>query len=245
VKKIFTVLIILGLSCPGNCQYKSTNKAIDFTVFDTAVYFSGYYVRESYIKLLKQNKSPRQSQDSAGCIIIPDSTLKLTALANFHQGGNTLAVVKRGNRYQLISYDPDMPANISKIYSNYAIDLEVISSSKLKIGNDYYDKIRDWNNIAGEILFNGKYQSKTGSTIEFSTDNEIHGLDNYKFYTVMIDYIDEARNIDQIALGTNENDSKYFAFKFKNDTLLIYDLKYLNPGTVDFGNLKYKLVKKK
>jgi hypothetical protein len=252
MKKISALLLLVGLFYACNNQNKPAYKVPDFRTFDTAVYYKGLYVSEGYIKDIKKYKSPRLCQDSfSQAITIPDSTLKLTCFGvNFHEGGGSYVIVKRGNLYQLMDAMPNDSTHKINIDTLYRQDIEIISDNEIKIGQEYYGKIKS-GNVIEEILFTGKYQSETGSTVEFTADGKVTGLENYKTYSVMIDYIDEARDVDQVLLGTNAKDQKEFAFKFKHDTLQIYELKCLEYykdnhmcGSVDFGKLKYTLVKK-
>ena len=243
MRRALTIILVIGLSYSCFSQNKPIHKTLHYCGSDTLIPFSGYYLCEKYINLVKQNKSPKLSQGSAECITIPDSTLKFSNKNDFHEGLEIM-VVKKGPTYQLLRVNSD--DTTFKKDSDYinAQNILVISNNKIKIGNDYFDKLNPYDCGLGEILFKGKYQSEKGSIVEFSSDGGIKGLNGYKIYSIMTDYIDVNRDADQISLGTTENDMKDFAFKFQKDTLLIYDLKHLNEGTVDFGRLKYKLAKK-
>jgi len=250
MKKTVALTLLIGFFYACNNGNKSAYQVPYFKTFDTAVYFSGFYVSENYLNLVNQTKSLKVAQDSGLCIDIPQRTLKTAMIGyHFHEGVGYY-IVKRGDKYQLIAAPPnDSIKDIDTVYS-HAINIELISQGKIKIGKEYFQKIKSAN-VGEELLFAGKYQSETGSAVEFTADGKVTRLDNYKTYSVMIDYIDEARDVDQVLLGTNTKDQKEFAFKFKHDTLQIYELKCLEYdkdnhmcGSVDFGKLKYTLVKK-
>jgi hypothetical protein len=249
MKKTVVFIFLIGFVYGCNSGNKSVYTAPYFKTFDTAVYFSGFYVSENYLKLVNQTKSLKLAQDSGLCIEIPQRTLRTAMIGyHFHEGVGYYTV-KRGEKYQLIMAPPnDSIKDLDTVYS-HAINIDLISSGKIKIGTEYFDKIKSAN-VGEELLFAGKYQSETGSAVEFTGDGKVSGLDDYKTYSVMIDYYDEARDVDQVLLGTTKQDQKEFAFKIKKDTLLIYELKCLEYdkeskmcGSVGFGKLKYSLIK--
>lgn len=103
MKKTALLLFAIGYLFSCNNANNATYKAPDFRKLDTVIYFSGFYVSENYINLLKANKSPKLSQDSGLCIAIPERTLKY-AIAGYHfHEGVGYDIVKRGHQYQLIS----------------------------------------------------------------------------------------------------------------------------------------------
>jgi hypothetical protein len=250
MKKVALLLFAIVLFFACNNSNKEVYNAPYFKTFDTSVYFSGFYVSENYLNLVNQSKSLKLAQDSGLCIDIPQHTLKTAMMGyHFHEGVGYY-IIKRGTKYQLITTPPsDSIKDLDTVYS-HAINIELISQGKIKIGTEYFDRIKSAN-VGEELLFTGKYSSETGSAVEFTGDGKVSGLDDYKTYSARIDYYDEAMDVDQVLLGTTKQDQKEFAFKIRKDTLFIYELKCLKYdkeshicGSVGFGKLKYTLVKK-
>lgn len=241
-------------SCSSNDSKESNNIVTvkDIKSFDTTISFSGYWLSETYFNSIKRNNSPRQAQDGSLFIFIPAKTLKTTMMiANFHEGGPLLTILKNIDKYQAWEIQDD--SIIQAVF-----DIQVLSQDKIKIGDNSFVKIspieKDGHRfILEDILFQGQYISTDNKTIEFTKNGQVKGLGNYEFYSPIIDYIDAGMQVDQIGLGTSENDLEYFGFKFKQDTLELYKLKCLTVDStdnnrcveVDFGQLLYKLCRKK
>lgn len=77
IKKIFALILLIGFLYSCNNGNNSTYKAPDFKTFDTAVYFSGFYVCEDYINALKKYKSPKLVEGKGISISIPGRTFKI------------------------------------------------------------------------------------------------------------------------------------------------------------------------
>jgi hypothetical protein len=222
----------------------------DFKLSHAPLSFSGLWVNEKYVINIKKDKSPRSSQDiSESCISIPDSTLEVTnMISGFHEGAADLVVVKNGDRYEL--YD--------KGFADPARIIELISTDKIKIGDKTFIKLKHPNkkrndlNILGELLFSGHYKLDNGKDVEFNLDGHISGLDSLNYYEPIIDYVGSGMDVDQIELGAREKQLQPFGFKFKSDSLFIYKLHCVEGydsvtkecGVVEFGDLKYKLLRK-
>ena len=101
------------------------------------------------------------------------------------------------------------------------------------------------------MIFKGTY--RLGDRIVVLKENgKVQGLDDYTNYVPNIDYIGSGMQVNQIKLENKRNEVEYLGFDFKNDTLNIYKLKCLTVDTlnddcfeVEFGKLKYKLIKEK
>ena len=247
-RTLITILTI-GLLC--SCfsrDKKQSNSIVEFKTLDTTISFAGFWVIERYVNDIKKTQSARQSQGSdESCITIPERTLQVTRMVwGFHDGGADLVIVKDGDNYQL--WDSELKEK--------AKDIEIISNDKIKIGNKDFIKISCVDNtvtnsnptILEEILFKGKYRSDNGATIEFKANGQISGLDNFSYYSAIIDYSGPALDIDQIALGQSKNTTNLFGYKFNKDTLSIYKITCTDYdstnnmcGVVDYGELTYKL----
>jgi len=240
-----TILLTFGIlcSCTSPDKQKVGQPTQDFKTLDTIVPFSGFWVNEFYINNIKKNKSPRLSQNvDESCITIPNKTLQVTRMvAGFHEGAADMIVVKKNdNFYFYYKYDDTI--------RNLAYDIQIVSKNEIKIGKNTFIKTEE--KFLEDILFSGKYLDSIGVEVQFTKDGQIIGLDSFKLYEPIYDYIDAGMDVDQIGLGTNQGKIKYYAFRFNRDTLLIYDLRCLTYDStnkscviVDFGNQKYKLIK--
>ena len=233
----------------GKADIQNLSK-YDFKLLHAPLSFSGFWVNEKYVINIKKDKSPRLSQDiNESCISIPDSTLEVTnMISGFHEGSADRVVVKNGDRYEL--YD--------KEFADPARTIEIISPDKIKIGDQtfiklkYPNKKRNDMNILGELLFSGHYKLDNGKAVEFNLDGHVSGLDSLSYYEPTIDYLGSGMDVDQVELGVREKQLHPFGFKFKSDSLFIYNLRCVEGydsvtkecGVVEFGDLKYKLLRK-
>jgi hypothetical protein len=240
---IFLLIFSIVCSCTSSDKQRVGQLTQDFQTLDTIVPFSGFWVNELYINNIKKNKSPRLSQGvDKSCITIPDKTLQVTRMvAGFHEGAADMIVVKKnGNFYFYYKYNDTI--------RNPAYNIQIVSKEKIKIDNNTFIKTDE--KFLEDILFSGKYLDSLGAEVQFTKDGHVNGLDSFKLYDPIYDYVDVGMDVDQVGLKTNRGKFNYYAFKFKQDTLLIYDLKCLTYDStnksclvVDFGDLKYKLSK--
>jgi len=206
---------------------------------------------------LKNSKSPKEAQDesSSSYIVIPDKTLERTFMVyNFHEGSEIMKVVKRGSGYELWGYSDETDSLTKQISP-----IEIISKNKIKIDNTLFEKISAVDTYANdyiieEILFRGKYKNSQGSSVEFTGDGKIIGMDDFQFYKPMIDYIDAGMNVDQVYLGIKPEISfeliDRYGFRFSEDTLDLFKLNCVqfdsssnDCGEVEFGERIERLVK--
>lgn len=222
------------------------------TPLDTAVYFSGVWVNELYVRKLTATKSPRASQDAAevSCITIPRRTLQTTRFVyGFHDGRSDMEVVKKGDQYLLHPQTDDKTPLKS---------IELVTPDKMKVGKDVFIKVAPGKvaeqadlGILNSLLFQGAYTTDLGKTVTFTPDGQVQGLEHFTTYSPMIDYGDAGLDVDQLILSAPGKKEESFAFKFDKNTLLIYRLKCVEfdnvnkrCNVVDFGDLLYRLQKK-
>ncbi len=250
---VLTTFILL-ISCRPDSK-SSVNKAsaaLDVKSLQAPVPYSGNWLSEDYLNKINQHQSPRKAQEgSEDCYIhIPGITLVPTFMAyNFHETGPDLVTIKDNEQYQL--WEKQADSLIKKVYT-----IEVLSLDKIKLGDKVFVKIHsDSQNkeprILEEILFKGKYTTKEGSPVEFKNNGEISGLENYKYYSPVLDYFDAGLQIDQVGLGMTKEKLDYFGFKFSNDGLTLYKIKCVTYDDaekrcveVDFGEKVYILKRK-
>lgn len=250
---LFTILttgLLLSCSSSDKQENDKTVTSVDIKTFDTTIYFAGTWLSEDYFNSINKFKSPKLAQDGSSFISIPDRTLKKTMMiANFHEGGPSLTILKNQDKYQIWEMQDDSIVGLTG-------DIEVISDTKIKINDKNFIKINpftsdDYFKILEEILFKGVYTDSNGKNIEFKNNGEIVGLDKFHYYRPLDDYFDSGSQVDQISLSTIEKEYNWFGFKFNNDTLEIYKLNCLQMDSVnndcvivENGELKYKLWRK-
>lgn len=207
--------------------------------------FGGIWVNKKYVDKLLSTKSPKKSQDVVPItmMVLPKVINKeATIIYGFHEGAKG-KVVKSKEGYEIQSNESEEPAQPFKLENN-----------RIKTKKDEFIRIKDYsekNNykIAEQLLFVGKYDLD-GKTIEFTADGKVKGLDNFSYYSVLIDYYDSGMQVDQLRLGKSFDNSKLYGFDFKRDHLIIYDLKCAKKSenglceVVKFGKKLYKLRKK-
>jgi len=204
----------------------------------------GVWVSKKYTDKLLATKSPKKSQDATPItmMILPNALHKdATVVLEFHEGG-TGKLVKKNNGYEIQSKKEDGPSHAFQYVKG-----------GLKTKNDEFIKLKFKGNkndykVAEQLLFAGKYDLD-GKQVEFTPNGKVTGLDSFSYYSVLIDYYDAGMQVDQIRLGKSYEDSELYGFKFKNDKLLIYELKCTDGdgkycNVVKYGKRLYKLEKK-
>jgi len=247
-------ILTIGLlfSCSSNDREKNSNASspVDIKTLDTTISIAGYWLSENYFNSINEFKSPKKAQDGSHYINIPDRTLKQTIMIdNFHEGGPFLTILKNQDKYEIWEVQNDSITEQENI-------IETITPSKIKIGDENFVKInpdtaQSGEMILEEILFKGQYLTTDGRRVEFKKNGQLSGLDNFNYYSPIIDYYDTGLQVDQVGLGKSEKDLDWFGFKFNKDTLELYKLKCLTYDStdnrcveVDYGELTYKLWRK-
>ena len=168
---------------------------------------------------------------------------------NFHEGGSALTILKKDNQFQLWEIQNDT-------LTQFLNTIENVSDTKIKIGDKYFIKLnlaeaKDDFRVLEELLFKGEYTNASAEKIVFNNNGELAGLNKFTRYLPVDDYYDEGSQVDQIGLGTSEKKFEWFGFKFKADTLELFQLKCVEfdstsqrCGIVEYGELKYKIWKK-
>jgi hypothetical protein len=135
--------------------------------------------------------------------------------------------------------------------------VETVSPEKIRVGQEYFIKLKhaDSNQydfgVVEELLFAGSYRTREGTTVRFTPEGRVLGLDTVNYYIPFSDYIGPGLDVDEIEMGSDPKNPTTFGFRFQNDTLSIYKLNCLEGYdstdhscvVVDFGELKWKLLK--
>lgn len=248
---IITLTIVFFCSCSSTDKNTEQSSDTNFKTKDTSISFNGYWLCKDYFESIKKFKSPKKSQDNSEYIFIPSRTLMRTMMiSNFHEGGPTLTILSNGNQYELWEIQED---SLTQLLNK----IEIINETNIIIGNRHFVKINPFQSENGskileEILFKGTYTDTSGKKIEFKNNGHLIGLDDFKIFEPVIDYIDAGMQVDQIGLGQHKNELEHFGFKFNNDTLELFKLNCLTYDStanmcveVEFGQLTHKLWKTK
>ncbi len=251
--KIFFAALLIGLffSCTNIVEKKEKNISANFKSKDTIISCSGYWLCKDYFERINNLKSPKKAQENSELIFLPERTWMPTMMiSNFHEGGPTLTVLNNGNQYELWEIQEDsLIQRIEKITIMDSVNIKIGKRSFVKINplkSDYGFRILE------EILFKGSYSNASGTIVEFKKNGQVVGLDNFKVYEPVIDYIDAGRQVDLIRLGTSKKEIEYFGFIFNHDTLELYKLNCLAYDSiekrcveVELGQLTHKLWRRK
>ncbi|MDO6432764.1 hypothetical protein Q4E93_19310 [Flavitalea sp. BT771] len=243
-------LVCLNLSCGGNnssAAQRSGGDSLIKTRNDTALSLTGVWVNKAYLDTLLATGSPRAAISAARepCIEFRSDTDKYAHIVfNFHEGEDE-KILQKGGKYTM----------------GDSGEIMALSPEEIRIGHQYFvrfkhpDREKYDYNIVEELLFAGNYQLENGAKVSFSGDGRVYGLDSMKYFTPNVDYIGPGLDVDQLWLGMDSDvyKSPKYAFKFISDTLLLYKLNCLEGydstdnscGVVDFGQLKWKLIRKK
>jgi len=221
-----------------------------FKTLRVVVPFPGAYVNEEYIDSLRKNQSPSMDQGvKESCIEIPDSTLKSTSMIyGFHEGGEGMIIVKKGDIYQFYDYNIKQPRDT----------IEAVGADRIRIGRRYFRKLKhpdlkryDWG-ILEELLFSGTYRRDDGTEVVFGADGGVRGLDSLIYYQPSIDYTEEIDiDAERIMLGGNPEHLKLYAYQFHKDTLRIFRVEQSDYDSVAreyakerLGEMIWKMVRK-
>jgi len=266
--RILLIILMITLFFACASIYRNQNNIVAFSLLDIKyqnekIPIAGIWVSENYINSLKEKKSPRTAQQGNSLlIIIPErANDKTTIMDGFHDDFDDYTIIKNQTKYEIWETHDNRKSKLEYI-------IEVISSSKIKIGETILIKIEPFKLkdflhnglkeeilIQEELLFKGMYITSDGKKVEFKKNGQINGLDSFYYYKPINDYFDEGMQVDQLILVKSEKniewkDLEYYGFKFNYDTLELYKLNCLafdstsqNCGVVEFGKLEYKLWK--
>lgn len=193
-----------------------------FIKLDTLVPFAGVWVNAIYLQRIRNNRSPRLSQNvEESCIKIPSRTLQTASMIyGFHEGSEGMVVIKEGDRYKL--YSADLKLLLKTI--------EPVSDSMIHVGDQTFIRVQhpdttlyDWG-VLEEFLFRGKYRDQLGQAVVFSADGRVSGLDSFRYYIPQPDYIGNPGTTDNIQLGQSPEHVRNFGFRFDKDSLIIYTM---------------------
>lgn len=196
---------------------------------DTLVPFSGSWINEGYLKRIRMTRSPRQAQDGARFVVIPEKANRLAFFVyNFHEGGTSFRVRKMGNAFRL----EEDPAESETPGTRRYLPFQMLGKNRIRIEDTVFVKQdilhRGLNPLVLEgILFQGKYRLLNGKGVQLLPDGRIEGWELFSFYSPVLDYFDAGLQVDQVYLGADEKSARPFGFRFRGDTLCLHALRCL------------------
>lgn len=235
--EVNTETVTKKIQIPKNKKERTEN------ISKTNTGLEGVWVNKKYVDKLLSTKSPKKSQDVTpiSMVILPKQVNQdATLIWGFHEGSNG-KVIKKKDAFEIKSEeigDPSIPLKVEKD----GIKIKNDAFVKLKYGGKNTDF-----KLAEQLLFAGKY-NLDGKQVEFTPTGKVIGLDSFSYYSVLIDYYDAGMQVDQIKLGKSEKNSKNYGFNFRNNKLIIYELKCIEGSddycdVVKLGKRLYKLKK--
>jgi hypothetical protein len=189
---------------------------------------------------------------------------------NNHEGANFTLYFKKGHKLTNLKVslpDYDVEANFYELgYSVKGKDSCLIlyhySKNNHVLDSTLYERVSQtlpneddagWGIqlLNNKNLIEGTYQliDTTGHTLNiiFNTDGNVLGFQKFSKYYIGDDFVaGPENNLDQIYFDINNKTQKMYLFKLKADTLNLYESKE-KPDSIslEYGKLKYKLVKQK
>ena len=245
----FTILVSACTSTAEKRKEIVFQKQSEFK--DTINELAGFWLNEAYFSQIMIDGSPRNAQDGASFIEIPERTMQPTTMIfSFHEGGGELVFVKANGKYELREMHGDSLSNMLR-------PIKEISDSEIKLGDESFIKIKPekegWTyKILEEILFAGQYSSSADPVVIFNKNGKVSGLSKYKYYQPILDYYDAGMQIDQIGLGITKEDFDWFGFRWTKDTLQLFERSCVTFDSinnqcveVEFGKLAFELTQKR
>ncbi len=200
----------------------------------------GTWINKKYADELKKTGSPKASQQSANItmLVLPrEIPTMVLIICNFHEGNNTFLKATNGGFEFDQSSSSDQTETLRMDNGTLKTSTEeFIRLEELNQKQDYY--------VGELLLFAGKYDLN-GKSIEFTKDGRIIGLDEFTYYSVILDYFDAAMDVDQLRLGTSPEKNKNYGFIYSKNVLTIYELDCEDNECTKVKNGKelYRLVK--
>lgn len=223
MKYLFSFFVLASLL--SSCNFNSKNNDSEsYLTHDTIIHFSGYWISENYLENIKKYKSPKLAQFGSKYLVIPNRTLKSTQLTtNFNEKGRFLTVLKHNDKYELWT-------NKEGEAGSFVNQIVFINPKKILIDTVVFDHIYAYATdkevlILESILFKGNYLINKNEEVKFENNGTIKGWNQYKYYSVPIDYENEAMQVDQIKLSKDSIKFENFGFKFNKNYLELYKLK--------------------
>lgn len=204
----------------------------------------GYWVNDAWWQELQSTKSPMKAAQHlngvAAAIFHQDSTKWLADMSyNWHEGHQLTLRTKDGG---LQLYDPKNAAIQQYMLVPHPDGTMSLDSLKMVRLGDAYTGF----NAIASTLVGGQYEMG-GKQVIFNPNGTILGLDDYIRYEMLLDYVSEDVQADQLQLSKEGRTPDFYAFKLEGNHLQLYPI--VDVGSKDafkyeVAKLKYELVKK-
>ncbi len=202
------------------------------------------YIISDFLADLKKTRSPYTVSKTADYLLFGFFfTPKLFNGYTVHEGGYDTE----------LHFDPQTAKYTGKEISGleafeFIVDRDAtIRLTFLKSKKTYtYLKTRDADFAVREAIFEGNYtDTKTKTPVVFKADGTVTGLGSAKTYLPFYDFMGGPLDFDEMAVEQADASTVYYHYKFKGQTLELYEA--IQPkngdGVEKIGGLKYTLVK--
>lgn len=249
----FAVLLACLTACKSDAA-KSNETAEEVTKVETIkgeISISGHWINDKYLAVLLSSQSPRKAQEACEWCFLdipPSADLPMLVIVNYHEAIQYHLAASDSDVYTILPNGHDAPEpQFNAIVSQTA--------DKIKLGDQTFiraqcAKEENTFKILEYYLFQGNYTTESGKEVEFTSNGEIKGLDDFTAYNPFIDYFDMGRDVDQVSLKNSNETWTDYAFRFKQNKLQILALEcksrnqFGNCEEVKFGEVVYTLRKK-
>ncbi len=251
---LFPALCIAFLmACKGDTSQttETTENVPDAEVNSTQISITGHWINERYLDVLQSSQSPRKAQEACEWCLLdfpasPD--LPMLVIVNYHEAVQYPLASSAEHTLTILANGANEPG--PKFNS-----IDTLGPDRIKVGSQTFRRSRctkeeNTYKILEYHLFQGTYDLEEGGTVEFTSNGEVKGLDDFTAYNPIIDYFDMGRDVDQIRLKNSNQTWTDFAFRFKQNKLQILTLEcksrdqFDNCEEVKFGDVQYTLRKR-
>ena len=240
----FLILFTI-LSCANN-ENPDSNTLNDITPVNVQLSNDkkGMWVAETYLNALKETKSTKKASANGQDVFYNINQEGLIQVMSMHEGTN----------YEPLIMTSETEGKIYNLDTTEIKNKVVFSNDFLFVDDKKFLKAPDTsyslNKFVNQHLLSGKY-SIDGTEIEFQTDGNISGWDEYYAFFVYLDYMDVAMDFDKIDfLIKDQKTPETFIYEFKSDTLFLRELicDYRDEKSdlcqvIKPGPIKYVLIK--
>lgn len=269
---ILTLFILI--SCSKE-KTPTTKNEIESSKENLIPILNGVWVLTDYIKAIEQTKSPIKAADKLQGIVtmvidagIKSDSIIVDASWNNHEGYNFTTYLsteqhqnslktnipdydEKTNYYEL-GYETISNETFLVLYHYDKTNKLIDKKSFTKVADKQKDNDVSWGlqYIVNKTLFSGNYllidNKNTTTKISLQSDGSLNGFSDFKTYYIFTDFIGGPETtLDAVEFNINEKNSKEYAFKIENDTILLYNTtRDQETGELlQLGKVQYKLVK--
>lgn len=269
------LIIIAGISLIASCKQGGNENNKTTTKDAILPYLQGTWVMTDYINELKNTHSPLVSSKKLNGIVsmtinkdvAERDSLPVPGSLNNHEGTSFNIILQQGANEQQLKTDltDNNTGNYYEIGYEAGKDTSAVlieyNKDHKEVGKHYYTKVTGIQTdesepyglqyMANKVLLAGVYNATDdagkASTIEFTEDGLIKGIEGHKTYYIFTDFLGEGDGyqVDELCLDEQTKEQKPFIFHISKDTVRLYQAKEDAERTkLEQGPLKYTLIKK-